>query len=184
MEETQRQVAASLNLHLCRNLRRERSQVEVRGRSPARSLAKRSKEIQGYLARPLQISLRAVPAKHARTGRRLPSCSACLRVEGRHMRFILVNGRTLSRRTFCMLCSRPIGASYLKELRTGLPFCGHDCYALYCDRWVARVSHPTCSTVAPNPRSSARAKASCQLGPPSVADKKPVHRPVKPGDPS
>lgn len=103
---------------------------------------------------------------------------------GRHMRFILVNRRTLSRRTFCMLCSRPIGASYLKELRTGLPFCGHDCYALYCDRWVARVSHPTCSTVAPNPRSSARAKASCQLGPPSVADKKPVHRPVKPGDPS
>lgn len=127
---------------------------------------------------------RGVPKKHVRIGRRVPRGSTCLRIEGRHMRFILVNGRTLSRRTFCMLCSRPIGTSYLREFRTALSFCGHDCYALYCDRWIARVSHPTCSAVAANPRPSAGAKARGHAGPQGGVDNKQVHHPVKPADPS
>ena len=64
------------------------------------------------------------------------------------MRFILVNGRTLRRRTLCMLCCEPIGASHLKEFSTGLSFCGHDCYAFYCDRWLSRVAETKCPAVA------------------------------------
>lgn len=55
------------------------------------------------------------------------------------MRFILVNGRTPCLKTFCMLCCEPIHASYLREFSTGLPFCDHDCYALYSGRWMLRA---------------------------------------------
>ena len=84
-------------------------------------------------------------------GGRLPVRSF-LRIERRHMRFILVNGVTLRPRTLCMLCCEPIGASYLKEFSTGLSFCGHDCYALYCDRWVSGVAQTKRSTVAETSR--------------------------------
>ena len=33
------------------------------------------------------------------------------------MKFILVNGRTPFRKTFCMQCSEKISSSYLREIR-------------------------------------------------------------------
>ncbi|WP_431017109.1 hypothetical protein [Bradyrhizobium pachyrhizi] len=64
------------------------------------------------------------------------------------MRFILVNGMALRPRILCMLCCEPIGAHYLKEFSTGLSFCGHDCYALYCGRWISRAEQVKCPAVA------------------------------------
>src|SRR6266849_1948280 len=48
-----------------------------------------------------------------------------LRFGGRHMRFVLVNGRTPCPQTFCVLCCEPIGASYLREIGTRLCYCHH-----------------------------------------------------------
>jgi hypothetical protein len=48
------------------------------------------------------------------------------------MRFILVNGRTPCRQSACALCSKPIGAGYLREIGTRLPYCDADCYADHC----------------------------------------------------
>jgi len=47
------------------------------------------------------------------------------------MRFVLVNGRTPCPQTFCLLCCEPIGAGYLREIETGLPFCDDNCYRAY-----------------------------------------------------
>ena len=44
------------------------------------------------------------------------------------MKFVLVNGRTPNRQTFCALCCDPIGENYLRELATGLSYCDHGCY--------------------------------------------------------
>lgn len=47
------------------------------------------------------------------------------------MRFVLVNGRTPFRKSFCVLCCEPIGEDgYLREIRTQLCYCGAACYAL------------------------------------------------------
>ncbi len=48
------------------------------------------------------------------------------------MKFLLVNGRTPSLRSFCALCCEPIGESYLRELATRLSYCDHQCYAGHC----------------------------------------------------
>ena len=48
------------------------------------------------------------------------------------MKFILVNGRSLRRESFCSLCCEPIGESYLRELTTRLSFCSYDCYLGHC----------------------------------------------------
>jgi hypothetical protein len=45
------------------------------------------------------------------------------------MKFVLVNGRTPTPRSFCALCGEPIGASYLRETATRLSYCDHRCYA-------------------------------------------------------
>ena len=45
------------------------------------------------------------------------------------MRFILVNGRMPCRQSLCTLCGKQIGASYLREIATRLPYCDPDCYA-------------------------------------------------------
>lgn len=47
--------------------------------------------------------------------------------------FVLVNGRTPFRKTWCMQCCEPISSSYLREIRTGLPYCAYQCYALFCE---------------------------------------------------
>jgi hypothetical protein len=48
------------------------------------------------------------------------------------MRFLLVNGRSPCRQSFCVRCERPIGASYLREVGTHLVYCDHTCYADDC----------------------------------------------------
>jgi NAD(P)H dehydrogenase (quinone) len=45
----------------------------------------------------------------------------------RHMRFVLVNGRTPRPQSFCAWCCEPIGENYLRELTTHLSYCDHDC---------------------------------------------------------
>src|SRR3954449_5810118 len=47
----------------------------------------------------------------------------------RHMKFIVVNGRTPRPQSFCALCCEPIGESYLREIATRLSYCDHKCYA-------------------------------------------------------
>jgi hypothetical protein len=49
------------------------------------------------------------------------------------MRFVLVNGRIPFRQSFCTLCSKPIGLSYLREIDTRLPYCDEKCYAEHCE---------------------------------------------------
>jgi hypothetical protein len=48
------------------------------------------------------------------------------------MRYILVYGRTPSQLSLCARCSEPIGASYLREISTRLPYCDHECYDDHC----------------------------------------------------
>jgi hypothetical protein len=50
----------------------------------------------------------------------------------RHMRFLLVNGRSPRQPSFCALCCRPIGANYLREIETQLSYCDDKCYAEHC----------------------------------------------------
>jgi hypothetical protein len=45
------------------------------------------------------------------------------------VRFVLVNGMTPFRRTFCVLCREPIGEGYLRDVKTRLCYCDADCYA-------------------------------------------------------
>lgn len=47
--------------------------------------------------------------------------------------FVLVNGRTPFRKTWCMQCCEPISSSYLREIRTGLPYCDYQCYEMLCE---------------------------------------------------
>ncbi|MCP3383454.1 hypothetical protein NLM31_24095 [Bradyrhizobium sp. CCGUVB4N] len=47
------------------------------------------------------------------------------------MRFVLVNGRTPFRKTFCLWCCEEISGGYLRDVRTLLPYCDHECYALH-----------------------------------------------------
>jgi hypothetical protein len=48
------------------------------------------------------------------------------------MKFVLVNGRTPCPQSFCALCCKPIGASYLRKLTTGLSYCDDRCYVGHC----------------------------------------------------
>lgn len=41
-----------------------------------------------------------------------------------------------------MFCCEPIHAGYLREFSTRLPFCDHDCYDLYSNRWILKVRQP------------------------------------------
>jgi hypothetical protein len=58
--------------------------------------------------------------------------SLCARNETwkRHMKF--VNGRTPRPQSFCALCCKSIGESYLRELTTRLSYCDDNCYADNC----------------------------------------------------
>jgi hypothetical protein len=65
------------------------------------------------------------------------------------MRFILVNGRTPFRQSVCAMCRMPIGASYLREITTRLPYCDADCYADHCEGAVLALErHAIASHVA------------------------------------
>jgi hypothetical protein len=48
------------------------------------------------------------------------------------MRFVVVNGRTPCPQSSCVLCCKPIEASYLREIETRLSYCGQSCYAEHC----------------------------------------------------
>ena len=50
-----------------------------------------------------------------------PSPGARSERRRRHMKFVLVNGRTPRPQSFCAVCCKPIGESYLRELTTRLP---------------------------------------------------------------
>jgi hypothetical protein len=52
-------------------------------------------------------------------------------MEGKDMKFVLVNGRIPRPQSFCALCCESIGESYLREVATRLSFCDHNCYARY-----------------------------------------------------
>jgi hypothetical protein len=60
--------------------------------------------------------------------------SFCARNETqkRDMKFVLVNGRTPRPQSFCALCRKSIGESYLRELTTRLSYCDNNCYASTC----------------------------------------------------
>ena len=47
------------------------------------------------------------------------------------MNFVVVNGRTPFRKSFCAHCSNPLGEEgYLRDIRTRLCYCGLACYAV------------------------------------------------------
>ena len=62
------------------------------------------------------------------------------------MNFILVNGRTPCKESFCALCGERIGASYLREIGTQLCYCDHDCYADHCNSAVMALANRTTAT--------------------------------------
>jgi hypothetical protein len=62
-------------------------------------------------------------------------------IGGRHMRFVLVNGRTPCPQSCCVLCRRPIGASYLREIETRLSYCDDKCYAEHCEGAVLAIEN-------------------------------------------
>jgi len=57
------------------------------------------------------------------------------------MKFVLVNGRRPCKQSFCVLCSEPIEARYLREIGTGLFYCDHDCYADHCRSAVMALAN-------------------------------------------
>ncbi len=56
------------------------------------------------------------------------------------MKFVLVNGRTPCKQSFCVLCSKPIGAGYLREIGTELCYCDHVCYADHCKSAIVAIA--------------------------------------------
>ncbi len=66
------------------------------------------------------------------------------------MRFVLVNGRTPCRQSVCALCCKPIGASYLREIATRLPYCDSDCFDDHCEAAVTALeNHATATNLTP-----------------------------------
>ena len=75
------------------------------------------------------------------------------------MKFIWVNGRTPSSQSACPVCSRPIGAAYLRHIETQLFYCDHDCYA------AARPEVPgMCPITQPQPHASLMSTLALLLG--------------------
>jgi hypothetical protein len=64
------------------------------------------------------------------------------------MKFVLVNGRRPCKQSYCVLCSEPIEARYLREIGTGLFYCDHDCYADHCRSAVMALANHARATLA------------------------------------
>jgi hypothetical protein len=62
-----------------------------------------------------------------------------LRIGRLDMKFVLVNGRTPRAQSQCELCCQPIGAGFLREIRTRLTYCDRKCYADHQNRAVPVV---------------------------------------------
>jgi len=70
------------------------------------------------------------------------------------MNFVLVNGRTPHRETFCGLCCQRIGSDgYVRDIRTQLCYCRVTCYAVQCGSTMvlleerAKASRPASRTL-------------------------------------
>jgi hypothetical protein len=61
---------------------------------------------------------------------------AALLIGRKHMRFVLVNGRTPRSQSLCAMCCEPIGENYLREIATQLSYCCHECYR---GRWKQTI---------------------------------------------
>ena len=48
------------------------------------------------------------------------------------MKFVLVNGRTPRKQSFCAMCRESIGESYLREIVTQLSCCSYSFYVDHC----------------------------------------------------
>jgi hypothetical protein len=57
------------------------------------------------------------------------------------MRFVLVNGRSPQRLSFCVMCDQPIAASYLREIGTHLTYCNRNCYEEHCNGAILLLEH-------------------------------------------
>jgi hypothetical protein len=60
------------------------------------------------------------------------ACCTKNETQKRYMRFVVVNGRTPRPQSFCALCCKSIGESYVRELTTRLSYCGDNCFAANC----------------------------------------------------
>jgi hypothetical protein len=49
------------------------------------------------------------------------------------VKFILVNGRVPTPRSFCAQCCEPLRRMYLRDVATRLSYCGHKCYVAHCN---------------------------------------------------
>jgi hypothetical protein len=47
----------------------------------------------------------------------------------RQIKFVLVNGGTPISPSLCLMCCKPVGMGYLREIGTRLPYCDLGCYA-------------------------------------------------------
>jgi hypothetical protein len=70
------------------------------------------------------------------------------------MNFVLVNGRTPHRESFCGLCCQRIGDDgYVRDIRTRLCYCRVTCYAVHCGSTMmlleerAKASRPASRTL-------------------------------------
>ena len=77
------------------------------------------------------------------------------------MNFVLVNGRTPCRQSFCALCGESIGDSYLREIGTRLCYCDHDCYANHYNSAVVALANHTRGALAA--LAPFRVKARCEV---------------------
>jgi hypothetical protein len=63
----------------------------------------------------------------------LPTRRALRGARSRQMKFVLVNDRMPGKQSSCLMCGKPLGTGYLREIGTRLFYCDHDCYADHCD---------------------------------------------------
>jgi hypothetical protein len=59
----------------------------------------------------------------------------------RHMKFVMVNGRTLGTQFLCALCCEPIRESYLRDVATRLSYYNHKRYVDHCKAPVLALQY-------------------------------------------
>jgi hypothetical protein len=79
------------------------------------------------------------------------------------MNFIVVNGRTPCRHSFCTLCGEQIGASYLREIGTQLYYCDHVCYADHCLSAVVALANPARASLVARAPYQVKARSEAEL---------------------
>jgi hypothetical protein len=84
------------------------------------------------MEQPIAGDIMSVTTVEQRNRQKIAAHRQQRRLRLRHVRFIVVNGRTPRSRRSCVMCDQPAGESYLRELGTQLVYCDHDCYAEHC----------------------------------------------------